>query len=130
MKAIDTNVIIRFLTRDNEDIFLKVEKIFKYAAPESIVIPDAVIAEASYVLEHIYNLKKLEIAEKLSLFLAFKAFKTNRALLLRTFYYFREKNLDFIDAYLIAGVDQDDYEAVYSFDHQMKKAGLEQVHLL
>lgn len=63
MIAIDTNVIIRFLTRDDEKQFEKAVTLF---AQNDIFIPITVILETEWVLRYSYNFAPDDI---------FKAFK-------------------------------------------------------
>lgn len=52
MTAVDTNVIVRFLTRDDEGQFRKASALF---ASEVIYIPDSVWLETEWVLRHAYG---------------------------------------------------------------------------
>jgi len=123
MYLVDTNIIIRFLTRDNEKMFLQVQRLFTQATAESLLIPDAICAEVVYVLQHVYHLSELEIADKLSRFIEFEAFKVNKKLLLHTLYLFAKEKVGFIDAYLLAKAKISDYDGVYSFDERLQKIG-------
>lgn len=60
MIAIDTNIVVRFLTHDDEAQFKKALKIFK---TEDIFIPDSVILETEWVLRYAYDYKAGEICE-------------------------------------------------------------------
>ena len=62
MIAIDTNIIVRFLTRDDEAQFLKAYNIFK---EEDIFIPDSVILETEWVLRYSYNFSIEDICQAL-----------------------------------------------------------------
>ena len=54
MIAIDTNIIARFLTRDDEDQYQKAYQIF--ATSQRIYIPKTVILETEWVLRFSYKL--------------------------------------------------------------------------
>ena len=52
MTAIDTNILVRFLTRDDETQFWKTTALFK---KNDIFIPSTVILETEWVLGYSYN---------------------------------------------------------------------------
>ena len=53
MNAVDTNVLVRFLTRDDEKQFLPAYRIF--AEEERLFIPDTVVLETEWVLRYTYD---------------------------------------------------------------------------
>jgi len=66
MKIIaDTNVLVRFMVRDDEAQFDAVCRLFKRC--EEIAIPTHVICELFWVLSAAYKLKNNEILEKIAL---------------------------------------------------------------
>jgi len=50
--AIDTNILVRFLTRDDKSQHARAEKIFRN---ESVFIPDTVLLETEWVLRFSYE---------------------------------------------------------------------------
>lgn len=60
MIAVDTNVVVRLLTRDDEKQFQKALALF---TKESIFIPDTVILETEWVLRFAYDFKTSEICD-------------------------------------------------------------------
>ncbi|BBD52751.1 PIN domain-containing protein [Planktothrix agardhii] len=56
--AIDTNIIVRFITRDDELQYQQSLELFKN---KNIFIPDTVILETEWVLRFAYKFKPLEI---------------------------------------------------------------------
>jgi len=66
MKIIaDTNILVRFMVRDDEAQFNAVCKLFERC--EEITIPTHVICELFWVLSAAYKLKNNEILEKIAL---------------------------------------------------------------
>lgn len=63
MKAIDTNILIRFLTGDDERQTKKVYSLFKNAEVEKkeLFIPLLVVLEMVWVLESVYEVSRSEI---------------------------------------------------------------------
>ena len=58
MVALDTNILVRFLTRDNEAEYRASEKLISVA---DVFIPDSVILETEWVLRYAYDLPAAEI---------------------------------------------------------------------
>jgi len=56
MTAIDTNIIVRFLTRDNQKQFTKAKEVF---SQQKLFIPDTVILESEWVLRFAYHFTPL-----------------------------------------------------------------------
>lgn len=61
MPAIDTNILIRYLARDDEEQFLKVLELFADHREIGVLINLPVIMEAYWVLESTYNYSKQEL---------------------------------------------------------------------
>lgn len=68
MKALDTNVLVRFLTGDDTEQAQKVLNIFTSAEKENsrLFIPVAVILETIWVLESAYEIPRDKIIEAIS----------------------------------------------------------------
>ena len=68
MLGIDTNVILRFLVRDDEAQFEKARRLIKHevGAGENVFISLLVLLESEWVLRSRYGLEKTEIIEALS----------------------------------------------------------------
>jgi predicted nucleic-acid-binding protein len=60
MIAVDTNIVVRFLTRDDESQFRQARKIFK---SNEIFVPDTVILESEWVLRYAYGFGVGEICD-------------------------------------------------------------------
>ncbi|MCL7489410.1 MAG: type II toxin-antitoxin system VapC family toxin [Desulfobulbaceae bacterium] len=60
MVAIDTNILVRFLTRDDEKQFQKVMRLF---AENEIFIPATVILETEWVLRYSYGFSQNAILD-------------------------------------------------------------------
>ncbi|WP_017741655.1 type II toxin-antitoxin system VapC family toxin [Scytonema hofmannii] len=62
MDAVDTNIIVRLLTQDDELQYQKSLEIFQM---KNIFIPDTVIIETEWVLRYAYKFKRDEICRAL-----------------------------------------------------------------
>ena len=68
MKALDTNVVIRFLVRDDEQQAKTVYRIFKKTETdrEVLYVPLLVLLETLWVLESVYKIPRQEILDSMN----------------------------------------------------------------
>ena len=119
MRFIDTNVFIRFLTNDIPQKADACERIFKKAVEKKEIIftTDMVIAEIVWVLESFYELEKEEIQPKVEKILNTPNLVCpNKDLILRALALYREKNIDYIDAYNALILKEKGVDELYSYD--------------
>lgn len=111
MVAIDTNVIIRFLTRDNEAQYKKAYRIFNR---EEVFIPDTVILETEWVLRFAYKFQPKAICDAFNrLFGLDNVYLSNPHSTAQAIKWHTE-GLDFSDALHLA--HSQECEHLYSFD--------------
>jgi len=67
MKALDTNVLVRFLVKDDEQQAKTVYRLFKQAESkaEAFFIPILVVLETVWVLEAVYETTRQEILDSI-----------------------------------------------------------------
>lgn len=118
---LDTNLIIRFLTRDNPQQARKVEVLYKKAGNNQLLLSDLVIAEVVYVLLAVYGKEKEDIVNIISTIIADKKFKTNERLMTKTLIFWEHNNISFVDAYLCAMNAGNKGDPLYSFDKRVLK---------
>jgi predicted nucleic-acid-binding protein len=68
MIAVDTNVLVRFLVRDDEAQFERAVALFERAqrADEPVFIPDIVLCETVWVLQRAYRIPKPDVLRTLT----------------------------------------------------------------
>ncbi len=116
MVAIDTNIIIRFLTRDHEAQYKKAYRIFN---TQEIFISDTVILETEWVLRYAYQFQPPDICDAFN-----KLFGLENVSLLtphstaQAIEWHRD-GLDFSDALHLA--TSQECEQLYSFDVKFAK---------
>lgn len=120
MKLLDTNFILRFLLKDHPTQSPTAKKIFETRG-EMLFIADTVIAEVIWVLTSFYRLAKEEAANKIYQLLNLNSVYSNKDLIIRTLYFYRNSNIAFIDAYLAAYAEEEKLEGIYSFDKGLDK---------
>jgi predicted nucleic acid-binding protein len=118
---LDTNIIIRFLTRDELEKADAAEALFERIKRNELTVtaPDTVIAECVHVLSsrRLYNKSREEIRLALSPLLALEGFKvSNRRMLLRALDLYATYPIDFSDAFLKAAMEAENATIIYSYD--------------
>lgn len=119
LPILDTNIILRYLLNDTPVQVARIEKLFQAALPRSLQIPDVVIVEIVHVLESFYQLKKLDVVDRLHLLVEFEIFKTNKRLIKKTLEVYQKQSISFVDAYLIARVVTAQNTRLYTFDKRV-----------
>ncbi|MCB1935626.1 MAG: type II toxin-antitoxin system VapC family toxin [Nitrosomonas sp.] len=114
MIAVDTNVIIRLLTRDDEQQYQKSLSVF---SGQEVFIADTVILEVEWVLRFSYEFTSNEISHALRKLLGLKNIHVSNPVVSAQAIDWFEKGLDFSDALHLAQCQQ--FEKFYTFDKQL-----------
>ena len=116
MVMLDTNMILRYLLNDNEEMALKAENVIK---KERVYVTIEIIAEVVYVLKGVYSVEREEIKESLLAFLKEVAAVEEDVLKLGIETYAKH-NLDFPYCILYAYHRMKGYE-IKTFDKKLIK---------
>jgi predicted nucleic-acid-binding protein len=121
--GIDTNVLVRYFTKDNENLSRKAEEFIVNAKPNEIVLDRLIIAELGYVLKSVYGLKKIQITTVYKSILSNNIFSVpDRELVEMTIQLFdEEKSLSFEDSWLLALKRSKKVNDVMTFDDKLNK---------
>ena len=111
MIAVDTNVVVRFLTRDDQQQYNKSLKLFQ---EQDIFIPDTVILETEWVLRFAYHFRPDEICKALRNLLGLPNVQLTNGSLIAQVLLWHENGLDFADALHLA--KSQNCCAMYTFD--------------
>lgn len=128
---IDTNVIIRLITKDSSEQTRQVQRLVRRAETGDIVlrVPTVVIAEAVWVLGSAYSFDRAQIAEALRSFvLADGVDVEEREIVVNALRLMQDQNVAYVDAYLAALARRRD-EPVASFDAGFRRLGVELIAL-
>jgi predicted nucleic-acid-binding protein len=120
---LDTNVILRFLLHDHEDLSPKANALFGTASEGNcvLVISDVAIAEAVWVLTSFYKVARENVAEILAKLIAQKGIQcANKDIMSDALTRFSGTNFDFFDCYL-AAMAKSSGDGIASFDSDLKK---------
>ena len=119
MRLIDTNVILRYVLEDNEELFEEAEKIIDqggFAVPE-------VIAEVVYVLTKVYGIEKPDVCSTLRDLMddiEITGSDSANEVMLEAISIYEQRALDFVDCILIAR-NHILGDEVLSFDEKLNK---------
>lgn len=119
---VDTDVIIRLVTGDDPEKQERASRLFQQveAGALTVAAPDTVIADAVYVLAspRLYALPRIEVAEILGALVRLSHFHIeNRAAVSGALgHYASTRHLDFGDAMLLATMQRQRSNVLYSYD--------------
>ena len=116
MVAVDTNIIVRFLTQDDELQYQKSLEIFQ---TQNVFIPDTVILETEWVLRFAYRFKPVEICEALRKLFGLPNVHLNNVNLVAQSLQWYEAGLDLADAFHLA--NSQNHTQFYTFDDKFIK---------
>jgi len=119
--AIDTNIIVRFLTRDDEPQFQKSLTLFEN---HNIFIADTVILESEWVLRFAYKLETTTIADAFTKLFGLPNVYLSNTTSVSQALQWHKQGLDFADALHLSQCQQ--YNQFFTFDNKFirKSKGL------
>ncbi len=126
MRFLDANVILRYLTKDHPDHSARAYAYLQRVETGEIeaTITEAVIAEVVHVLSSktLYNVSRAEIQDRLVVMLTLKGMRLRaKGTYIRALDIYATTNVDFVDALLVAQVEQTKDAVVVSFDRDYDK---------
>lgn len=117
MFAIDTNVVVRFLTQDDPEQWAKANALI---AREALFVSLTVMLEAEWVLRSVYHFSAARVARALAAFGGLPNVAVQNAPALATALVWAEQGMDFADALHLAQAAE--CEAFVTFDGRLSKA--------
>lgn len=122
-KFVDTNVFLRYLTKDDLSKYDRCRQMFKRALEGEITISTSgmVIAELIWTLLSYYKVPKAEVIEKVSVILGTEnLFVPDKDVLADALVLYARKNIDFIDAYNAVFMKYQGLREIYSYDEDFE----------
>lgn len=119
--AIDANIIIRYLLKDNEEFYSLADKFFEevFSGKKAAYILQSVLAELIYVFTKFYKINKKQVVEILEELLSSRNIKIqDKNITLNALYIFKTNNIDFVDCLLCAYSEEME---IFSFDKKLNK---------
>jgi predicted nucleic-acid-binding protein len=125
MKALDTNVLVRFLVRDDEQQADAVYRRFKKAEAdkEVLFVPLLVILETVWILESVYKVSRREIADSIGELLLMPILQFEAPAVLQGFMTSaRETTVDLPDLLIAHSARRAGCKSVVTFDKGASKS--------
>jgi predicted nucleic-acid-binding protein len=117
MISVDTNVIVRFLTGDDQLQFEKAKALF---STENILITTSVILDCEWVLRYAYHFKQPEITTAFQSLFGLPNVQLEQPLVISNAIDWHQNGMDFADALHLA--QSMDAEAFITFDKELIKS--------
>ncbi|MGI8841093.1 MAG: type II toxin-antitoxin system VapC family toxin [Caulobacteraceae bacterium] len=117
MLAIDTNVIVRFLTRDHPE---QSEKARALIAKEMVFVATTVLLETEWVLRYSYRFRQADIVGRLAAFIGLPNVTVEDSVVTARAFAGMAAGMDFADALHLTSAAECD--AFVSFDARLAKA--------
>lgn len=118
MILVDTNIILRYLLNDNEQLSSEAIKII---SNNEIFIPTEVIVEVCYVLKKVYNVEKEKILEVVKSLINMENITFNNEKTIElAFEMYANNNIDIVDCLIFAYCKNENYD-VRTFDQKLNK---------
>lgn len=118
MSVLDTNAVLRFLLRDNEEIAVFVRDRMK---KETCLLPVEVVAEAVYVLAKVYKIERDRVCRSLSDFINKENIDvTSHEIMETALRIYGETTFDFVDC-LMVGYARIEGHRIITFDKKLEK---------
>lgn len=118
-KFADTNIFLRYLTRDDPVKYGRCRDIFKKAIEGKILLATSgmVIAELIWTLLSYYKVPKSEIVEKISIIINMEnLYIPDEKIITDALVLYSRKNIDYIDAYNTVLMKNHRINEIYSYD--------------
>lgn len=120
MAFVDTNVLLRWLLGDRQELSAKAEELVQEAKPGSLIVTDIIVAEIVYVLRSTGR-DRQQTSEALLLIGRTPVFKyENEELTMEIVDLLAKTNLDFADCYLLARARRERVK-LETFDVSLRK---------
>jgi uncharacterized protein len=121
---LDTNILLRFLTRDDEgkaqqalDLLLRIER-----GEEKVITSPLVIFETIYTLQRFYKVPRQRIKEQILSIISLRSLHLpDKNLYHRAFDLYITKNISFADAYNAVYMQAEEVSQIYSWIRDFDK---------
>ena len=124
MRFIDTNLFIRYFTRDDEEKAQRVLSLLKRveSGEEKITTSSLVIFETIFTLESFYEVPKQQVKELMLPILNLKGLKLpDKGLYQQALDNYVKKNISFVDAFNATFILKKGIKEIYSYDEDFDK---------
>ena len=117
---VDSNVLVRHLTGDPPDQAKRATEFLR--GGETLILVDLVAAEVVYVLESVYEVERVRVAELVRAIVGFpRVAVPDETLLLRALEIYEQYRIHFVESYLAACAELSGVGVVASFDRDVDR---------
>lgn len=132
MRGLNTDVILRYLTRDDEEKAARCLELLRRAerGEEELFLPEAILREAVSVLSsrHLYALPRERVRDLLAAVVGLRGVRMpDKAVCLEALDLYGETELDFEDALMVAHLRALGADGLYSYSLHFDGTDLERV---
>jgi predicted nucleic-acid-binding protein len=127
---LDTNVIVRFLTSSPDDKFIGVFGFFQDIefGKINVELKIIVLFQTIFVLKSFYKVPKDQIAKAIKKLLTLKGLKIkDKKSIVRMIDIWESNNIEIVDAYLVACLEKDSQNIIYSYDRDFDKFNINRI---
>ena len=124
---IDTNVIVRFLIGDEDPKYKNLYNFFVQLEQGKIQVELKLIVlfQVIFVLTSFYKIPRPRVAEVLTDLLKYRGIKIKeKKTIKRMLFLWKEHSLDFVDCYLLALLEAEPQNVLYSYDKDFDRFGI------
>jgi len=118
-KFIDTNIFLRFLTKDDPSKYDKCKELFKRAMEGKINLATSslVVAELIWTLLSYYKVSKADVIEKVSIIVGTETIHIpEKDIIADALILYSRENIDYIDSYNAVFMKQNGLNEILSYD--------------
>lgn len=126
MRAIDANIILRYLTNDVPSQAKQAEELLKRVeeGSEEVFLPDIILADIIWILEGYYKQPREEIREWITAIISLQGLIfSDKDTALNALDIYLDKKIDWSDAFAASQMLQREITEIYSFDRHFDKIG-------
>jgi len=130
ISLLDTNVLIRFLTNDSHSKYKTLYTFFESLEKGELQteLKLIVLFQTAFVLKSFYEVPRERIASSLQTLLKFKGLKIKeKRIVTRMLDLWRSENIEIVDCYLIACLEKDKQNILYSYDLDFNKYDIQRI---
>ena len=121
---LDTNVLIRFLISENSKKYKRIYTFFESLerGDMRVELKLIVLFQVIFVLKSFYRVPKEHIVDGLKDILKYKGITVKeKKIVLQTLELWSKRNIEIVDCYLIACLEKDTQNLLYSYDRDFDK---------
>lgn len=123
-KFIDTNIFLRYLTKDDPVEYEKCRELFRKAMEGKVTLATSgiIIAELIWTLLSYYKAPKADVIEKMSIIVATESIHIpDKDIIIDALVLYSRQNIDYIDAYNAVFMKHHKMNEIYSYDKDFDK---------